>query len=177
MQRRAGAATPGGFTIVELLTVVMIVGLLIGLLIPAVQYARAAASRRECQNHLRQIGLAMDMYLDSRGNNGRYPDVVMMPSLRPDEPSIADALAPYIEKNKAVFVCPADIKYHEKEGISYEYPNSRLAGKTRMQALKDRRDRPRSPQYIWIMYDYDLFHGEESSGRNYLFADGHVDSG
>ena len=87
-----------GFTLVELLVVIAIIGVLIALLLPAVQAAREAARRTKCANNIKQIGLGLHNYEDTfrilpYGNN--YPEP--SPAVRA-APSWSTMLLPYIER-------------------------------------------------------------------------------
>lgn len=157
------------FTIVELLVVAAILGMLVAMLLPAIQAARESARRMSCQSNLRQIGLGMQQYLDL---NYRFPDAARLPSVSPDKPTILDTLGALVEHNQEVFECPSDSTYFPQEGTSYEYRRTRLVGKTRRQL-----EQKRPLSQTWVMYGFDHFHGAsgQPGSRNVLFADGHAD--
>jgi prepilin-type processing-associated H-X9-DG protein len=91
-----------------------------------------------------------------------------------------------VENNKEMFHCPSDRQYlgeegptyFDQEGLSYEYPSSKLAKKTREQVRTSRRGDDRSSTIVWIVYDFESVHGPEGEdgSRNFLYLDGHVDA-
>ena len=103
---RRTLARPAAFTLVELLVVIGIIALLIAILMPALSNARRGATRLQCSSNMRQIGLALQMYVNEF--NGKYPN---RRAVSAEYPSGTDRLSwrtlihPYMG-TKEVLECP-----------------------------------------------------------------------
>ncbi|MEE2825089.1 MAG: DUF1559 domain-containing protein [Planctomycetota bacterium] len=116
-----------GFTLVELLVVIAIIGILIGMLLPAVQAVRAAARRTACANNVRQIALAVHNYESA---NQVFPVNQIGPGVfdsdlggnRTGYYSWLVPLLPYIEQNN--LHDSFDLRYNNGDGDSYKVSNT-----------------------------------------------------
>jgi prepilin-type N-terminal cleavage/methylation domain-containing protein/prepilin-type processing-associated H-X9-DG protein len=165
-----------GFTLIELLVVLAVIGLLAALMMPTLARVREAGRATACLSNLRQIGLALQIYVSENDNRmpvmrDRLPGTNAPPPGTP--PSVDVVLGGHLG-NLQVLRCPSDNRgIFEQTRSSYAW-NSLLNGQNADQLRVLTMDF--GPSRTPVMFDKEAFHRArgESRGVNYLYADGHI---
>ncbi|HOK53678.1 MAG TPA: prepilin-type N-terminal cleavage/methylation domain-containing protein [Armatimonadota bacterium] len=190
-----------GFTLIELLVVIAIIAILAAILFPVFARAREAARKAKCLQHMKEIGTAMQSYINDWGDKFPYaiedyrfkkPEYYWEVDGRPVF-RLAHTLKPYV-KNENIFHCPSDVgELHSNSGhlqasgkplwrehwSSYGYPDiyfggaSSIAGRTMGSVIR--------PTQCTISWEHETWHNQTSSKLfwnetytiNILYADGH----
>ncbi len=125
-----------GFTLIELLVVIAIIAILIGLLLPAVQKVRAAASRTKCQNNIKQLALAVNNFASQRGVLPVYGGVQTSGSANPSSTANKSLpygswllhAAPYMELGNLYDIVNDDTTANSRNQAYYTSPGSNTSG-------------------------------------------------
>ena len=132
--RNRNARQPG-FTLVELLVVIAIIGVLIALLLPAVQAAREAARRMSCANNIRQVSLAMHNYESANKN---FPPQIMLGKNQYRWSALARSLV-YLEQSGLASRIDFKVNYHNIDINGQIYPSESALQATGLPYLKSAR--------------------------------------
>ena len=173
--------TRAGFSLIELLLVIVIIAMLAAMISPATAAIRKRADTTACANNLRQIGVAVQLYVND--NENRYPKIETDPlkdAVYEDQEGVGgmlETLGKY-GLTEDTLKCPADMQReqpaHGTYGLSYEW-RPMVDGESRTAPSMVGRGGAMTvnPSRLRQVTDFFPVH---SGRRNLLFADGHVRS-
>lgn len=166
--------TGAGFSLIELLTVLAIIGIVAALLLPGLSKAKESGKSTSCKGNLHQIGLALQMYVsDSRNRMPTMYDQKAGTNYQTNLPTLNNVLAGQLGSQQ-VLDCPSDnAQIFQGTGSSYAW-NTLLNGQDadHLQMFGTSYGSVRTP----LVFDKQGFHAALGSqwAVNYLYADGHI---
>ena len=165
-----------GFTLIELLVVIAIIAILAAMLLPALSRSRESARSATCLNNLKQLGLAINMYLQD--SEECLPSGIGW---------VGDEVSKYVSNTEKVYFCPTET-VHDGNGTDYGYnlqaadeKGLTISNSSVFPLLFDRNTNtsylaefPNNPASGVANFYYDFCSNRHSNGTNFLFMDGHV---
>lgn len=156
-----------GFTVVELMIVIVIVAILVAIAYPMITSGIRSAKKAACITNLKQIGVGLEAYLND--NNQIMPDLEVGRTSKSDDVDVIETvLLEYLESEECLH-CPADKKHYERSGSSYFWNVTQNGLHSTKLSFFDTSSNTRIP----LVFDKEAFHdddGKEGS-VNFLYAD------
>ncbi len=163
------------FTLLELLVVISVIGILAALLLPVISKAKEQGRSTACLSNLRQVGIALQLYVDDHDN--KMPNIfsgVLSTNGPTDTNQTVDVVLRDYLGSTNILRCPSDDKRLFEQTRSSYFWNSLLNGQPadHLEVLGVAFD----PHQIPVMFDKEAFHRArgEARGVNYLYADGRI---